>query len=314
MRRLLAVATLALLATAACGTAASPANGGPGPTISASGAPPVMVSAYPKVMIIPEENEASANIIGSPNAPYLNRLATTYGNTTNMIANYPLSCPSLAAYIIITSGSQQGICDDATPANRQLTSDNIFRQVVIAGKEWRQYAESMTTNCQKFDGAPGGYLVRHAPPPYYTSERYRCPVWDVPMGTTSAGHLRDDLARGLPALSIVTPNACHDMHGATTCPNNGVKNGDDWLATWVPKIIASNDFQRSQLLVIITWDEGSPASNRISTLLLAKDIHGVTSSAPYTHCSTLRTTEELLQVPYLGCAATAVSFRTAFHI
>ena len=37
------------------------------------------------------------------------------------------------------------------------------------------------------------------------------------------------------------------------------------------------------------------------------------SAAAYTHCSTLRTAEELLRLPYLGCAATAVSFRTAFH-
>jgi len=327
------VALAALLALAGCGqsrpsarssttatgapsssaaSAAAPAGGGT-PSHTATGAPPVLTTAYPKVMIIAEENEPASSIVGNSQAPYITQLAATYGNATNMTANYPISCPSLAAYIIITSGSRQGICDDAWPSAHQLTSDNIFRQVAAAGKEWRQYAESMSSNCQRTDGPPGTYLVRHAPPPYYYSERYRCPSWDVPLGTTASGHLHDDLASGLPDFSFITPNACNDMHGASTCSGSMVKRGDDWLAQWMPKIIASDDFQQSRLAVFVTWDEGSPATNHIATLVVAKSVRGVTSNAAYTHCSTLRTAEELLQLPYLGCAATAVSFRTGFH-
>lgn len=309
----LVVAGLGLVAAATglSGPAAS-ASGSP-PTYSPTGAPPVVTTAYSKVMVIPEENGERSRILGATDAPYVNQLARTYGTATNMVANYAVACPSLAAYILITSGSTQGICDDGTPANHQLTSDNVFRQVAVARKEWRQYAESMSKNCQPTDGGAGGYLVRHAPPPYYLSERNRCPVWDVPLGTPSAGALHDALAHGLPALSIVTPNACHDMHGATTCPTGVVKKGDDWLASWLPRIIASPDFQTYQLLVIITWDEGSNVSNRIPTLVLGQGIRGVTSSAAYTHCSTLRTIEERLHLPYLGCAATAVSFGRGFH-
>lgn len=291
---------------------AAPAGGG-GPVVTATGQPPVLTTVYPKVMVIAEENKPLSSIIGSSQAPYLTQLAATYGNATGMTANYPVSCPSLAAYIMITSGSQQRICDDGTPGQHRLTSDNIFRQLAVAHKQWRQYSESMTTNCQKYDGPPGGYLVRHAPPAYYTSEVNRCPLWDVPLGTTTAGNLHDDLASGLADFSFVTPNACHDMHGATPCSTDLVKNGDDWLASWMPKIIASDDFRSGRLLVIITWDEGSTVSNHIPTVLVGQSLHGVTSSAPYTHCSTLRTAEELLQLPYLGCAATAASFRTGFH-
>lgn len=267
-----------------------------------------------KVMVIAEENEAASGIIGSAQAPYLNSLARSYGQLTDMDAGYPVSCPSLAAYIVLTSGDRAGICDDAGPSAHQLSSNNIFRQVADSGRQWRQYAESMTTNCQGSNGADGGYLVRHAPPPYYSSEASRCRSWDVPLGTTSAGHLHDDLAAGLPAYSFVTPNACNDMHGADSCRNDLVKRGDSWLATWVSRIIAAPDFQAGRLTVVITWDEGTQKSNRIATVVLHRGLEQAKSGAAYTHCSTLRTTEELLGLPLLGCAAGAPSFRIALGL
>jgi hypothetical protein len=149
-----------------------------------------------------------------------------------------------------------------------LSSNNIFRQVAESGRQWRQYAESMTTSCQGYNGAEGGYLVRHAPPAYYSSEAGRCRSWEVPLGTTSAGHLHDDLAAGLPAYSFVTPNACNDMHGADNCRKDLVKRGDSWLASWVPRIIEAADFQAGRLTVVITWDEGTSKSNHIATVVL----------------------------------------------
>jgi hypothetical protein len=314
------VAVLAGLAMAACGgpvadratSTGQQAGGGSDPQYTVQPGTPVVTSPYEKVMVIAEENEAESAVIGSSQAPYITRLAATYGRATNMQANYPVTCPSLAAYIIITSGSRQGICDDLPPANHPLPVDNIFKQVKDAGLEWRQYAESMTTNCQQVDGPPGGYLVRHAPPPYYSNVAPDCNSWDVPLGTTTAGNLHNALAAGLPDYSFVTPNACNDMHGASTCPTLWVKRGDNWLARWMPQIIASDDFQQARLAVVITWDEGSTTSNHIPTLIVARTVNGVQSGAAYTHCSTLRVAEDVLGLPRLGCAATAPSFRSGF--
>jgi hypothetical protein len=213
---------------------------------------------------------------------------------------------------MITSGSQQGICDDANPSKHQLGGDNVFQQVVQSGQQWRQYAESMPSNCARTNTADKIYLVRHAPPPYYVSEKTRCQSWDVPLGTTSSGALHSALAAGLPAYSFVTPNACNDMHGAANCSSGKVKRGDDWLARWMPLVMAAPDFQQGRLLVIITWDEGSRQSNHIPTVLVGRTITGVRSGAAYTHCSTLRTTEDLLGLPRLGCARTASSFAYGF--
>jgi phosphatidylinositol-3-phosphatase len=275
---------------------------------------PAAAGSTNKVMVIAEENEGASGIVGSAQAPYLNSLARTYGQLTDMDSGYPVSCPSLAAYIVLTSGDRHGICDDANPSAHQLSSDNIFRQVAESGRQWRQYSESMTTNCQGYNGAEGGYLVRHAPPPYYSSEAGRCRSWDLPLGTTSAGNLHDDLAEGLPAYSFVTPNACNDMHGADSCRASLVKRGDSWLAAWMPKILATSDFQAGRLTVVITWDEGTSKSNHIATVVAHRGLEGAKSGAAYTHCSTLRTTEELLGLPLLGCAASAPSYRTALGL
>ena len=305
-----------LAACAAPSVARGPKSSAPaaaaGPIYTASGGPPVLTSPYTKVMIIAEENEEDQAVIGSPNAPYVTALAHSYGNATNMQAGYPVDCPSLAAYIIMTSGDRQGICDDDSPSAHQLSGNNIFEQVAGAGLQWREYAESMTSNCQATNGTGSLYLVRHAPPPYYRSEASRCTAWDVPTGTTTSGALHEALASGLPDYSFVTPNACDDMHGAPSCTTNLVNRGDDWLARWMPQIVASPDFRAARLVVIITWDEGSATSNHIPTLVVAPTVRGVASSAALTHCSTLRASEEVLGLPLLGCATTAVSLRRAF--
>jgi hypothetical protein len=315
----LAASVLTVVTLVACAAPARPAatgeagKAGSVPIYTAHPLPPVLGGGSDQVMVIAEENEPSSSVIGSTEAPYLNSLAKTYGLATNMQAGYPAGCPSLAAYILLTSGGQQSICDDGLPSEHQLSVDNIFHQVATAGLQWREYAESMSGNCQATNSADQLYLVRHAPPPYYSSEASRCASWDVPMGTTTSGALHSALAAGLPAYSFLTPNACDDMHGAPSCQSGVVQRGDAWLARWMPQIIASPDFQSARLVVVITWDEGSSSSNHIATLVVARTVRGVTSSAALTHCSTLRATEEVLRLPLLGCAATATSLRTAFH-
>src|SRR6478672_10030173 len=95
-----------------------------------------------KVMIIAEENHEFRQIIGDSDAPYLNRLVAEYGIATDYEAGYPKRCPSLAAYILLTSGTTAGICDDKHPKAHPLTGDNVFHQIGVAGLQWRDYAEA----------------------------------------------------------------------------------------------------------------------------------------------------------------------------
>jgi hypothetical protein len=265
------------------------------------------------VLVIAEENKSYNDVLRSGAAPYVTMLASRYASATAMDAGYPVSCPSLAAYLLMTGGERAGICDDDDPSADPMANASIFSQVAASGREWRDYAESMPGPCARTNH--GLYLVRHTPAPYYVSERDRCEKWQVPLGTTAAGALHEDVTAGtLPAYSFVTPNACNDMHGGPGCAGDEVATGDSWLAGWMPKILAGPDYRAGRLVVVITWDEGSPSDNHIATLVIAPTANHLSVATPLNHCSMLRLAEETLALPPLGCAATAASPRAAFAL
>ena len=292
--------------TPVSGSAATPTGASSSPSVvpSPSGSP----TAPSKVMVIAEENHTYEEVFGQGRAPYLTQLASTYGTITGMDAGYPPSCPSLPGYLLMTSGSTHGVCDDAGPDAHPISGPSIFTQVAAAGMQWRGYAESMPAPCTREDAAGGRYLVRHAPAPYYTEAAERCPSWDLPMGSPTSGALHDDVAAGrLPAYAFVTPDACDDMHGADPCSGDLVATGDRWLAAWLPQILAGPDYRAGRLVVVITWDEGSTSSNHIPTVVVAPAVHHVQVTTPVTHCGLLAMEEQILRLSPLGCARTAFS-------
>jgi hypothetical protein len=333
-RREVAVAAMmTVLAMAGACTTSSPPTSAPASSHPASKAapphapsdqastPPAPEPASPtrrdlrKVLLIVEENHGYGQVVGAPDAPYLNSIAATYGSATNMDAGYPTSCPSLAAYILITSGSAAGICDDEGPQRHPLASASIFGQLDAAGLQWRTYAEHAPANCPLNNTSDGVFLVRHTPIAYYTGERARCQQDDVPLGTLRAGALRHDIDAGhLPSYAFVTPDGCDDMHGAPSCPDHLVAAGDAWLSQWLPAIMSGPDYRSGQLVVMITWDEGDSTGNHIPTVVVSPSTHRVQAAAPFTHCSTLRTAEDLLGLGPLGCAGNATSMASAFHL
>ena len=247
---------------------------------------------YQHVVWIVFENKPDSAIIGSASAPYTNTLASECGVATNFFAE---THPSLPNYIAMTSGSTQGITDDAAPSSHPLAVPSIFSQV----GSWRSLQESMPSNCALTDSYP--YAVKHNPAAYYTGIRTACASFDVPLGATP------DLSA---AYTFVTPNLCSDMHDCS------VSTGDSWLSTLLPKILGSSAYTSGSTAIVITWDEDdSSASNHVATLVIAPSVPiGTSVATTFNHYSLLRTTEELLGVnTYLGNAATATSMRSPFH-
>src|SRR5689334_10318507 len=115
--RLCALGSVVALTMAGCGTAPVNRRADPVPASSAirSSSGSALAATDRKVLVIAEENHEYDRILGSPDAPYLNQLADTYGSATRLDAGYPKRCPSLTAYILLTSGSTAGICDDKAP-------------------------------------------------------------------------------------------------------------------------------------------------------------------------------------------------------
>jgi phosphatidylinositol-3-phosphatase len=305
---------LAIVGSAMCVLGAAPTPGWTAPAAQPR-ATPAGVSVYTKVLVIAEENRTYAQIVGAKQAPFLTGLARRFGSASNMSANFPVHCPSLAGYLLMTSGSASGICDDQGPKHHALPGANIFAQVAAANLTSRTYAESIPAPCARKNSSDEVFLVRHTPVAYYSSESARCATEDIELGSLNAGALRQDIDAGnLPSYAFVTPNTCHDMHGANTCPDRRVVDGDAWLSGWIPALLRGKDYSAGRLVVIITWDEGSTTDNHIPTLVISPTSRAVVSATAYTHCSTLRTVEDVLHLAPLGCAATATSMTGAFHL
>jgi len=238
---------------------------------------------------------AYGQIIGNSDAPYLNGLAGQAGLAMNFHAE---AHPSLPNYIAMTSGSTHGITDDDPPPDHPLDVPSIFS--LLPGGGSRSLEESMPSNCRLTDS--GNYAVRHNPQVYYTNLGGDCARFNIPLADPP-----DLSAR----FTFVAPNLIDDMHDGT------VADGDTWLSTFVPELLASAEYAAGRTAVFITWDEDDDLSgNHIPTFVLAPSVvPGTQVSTMLDHDSMLRGTQEMLNLtPLLGNAATAADMRAAFNL
>ena len=250
------------------------------------------------------ENKHYSDVIGNSSAPYQTQLSRECASATHYAT---VGSPSLPNYIGATAGQTFGIADDKSPSSHVLTADNLFRQARAKGGTEKSYEESMPSNCALTNS--GRYAVRHNPAAYYTgaSDRTACTADDVPMGTTASGPFINDLNNNtLPTFSFVTPNLCDDSHDCS------VATGDNWLMSWMPKILASSAYRSGNTAVMLVYDEYTNLPN----VFITPSTHpGTVLTASVNHYSLLRSTEEMLGIKnYLGAAATAPSMRAAFNM
>src|SRR6266403_991627 len=95
------------------------------------------VPASRHVVLVLEENHSYSNVIGSSSMPYLNSLANKYTLATNYYAD---THPSIGNYFMLTTGQ---IITNNDSYTGKVTTDNIVRQLLAAGKTWRAYAEDL---------------------------------------------------------------------------------------------------------------------------------------------------------------------------
>jgi len=247
------------------------------------------------------ENKGYGSVVASRNAPFENSLTKQCGLATN---DNGVSHPSLPNYLAATGGSTFGVTDDAGPSAHRINADSIFGQLAEAGLTWRSYNESMPRNCDTSSG--GKYAVKHNPAAYYVAVRAACGTNDVPLD----GFLDRDIAAGsLPSFSFVTPNLCNDTHDCS------VRVGDNWLATWIPRIVAGPNYASGNTLVIVTWDEAEGPSSRIPTIVIGPSVPaGIVVAQRFDHYALLRTTEDIFGLAHLQAAASAPSMAIAFGL
>ena len=278
-RRALAAGALgcAALLLLACGTGQNRASR-PGPGTGTS---------PEHVFIVVEENADFARVIGNPSMPYLNGLAQQYGLATQFYAN---THPSIGNYFMMTVGDT--IAND-DGYGKIVSTDNVVRRLIAAGKTWRSYAEDLP-----YVGYAGSGRRKYA-----RKHNVIALLSDVVNDTAQRNNMVPfsqfavDLAAGtLPNYSMLVPNLCNDAHD---CP---LSRADAWLKTNLEPLIASPTFQRDGLL-IIAFDEAvsdsTKGGGRIAWVVVSpKAKRGYRSSTPYQHQSALR-----LSLKWLGVTA-----------
>jgi hypothetical protein len=196
------------------------------------------------VFVVVLENHEYGQIIGNPEAPYLNGLAARYTLAENY---YAIGNPSLPNYLALISGTTLGVQSDCEQCF--FDAPNLADQVEASGRAWRSYDEDLPSAC--FLGVShAGYSVHHNPFLYFHSIRddpQRC------QRVVPFEQLDTDLAAGtVPDLVWITPNLKHTMH------DGSVADGDAWLAGFVPRVLESAYWQQGGALVIV-WDEATPS-------------------------------------------------------
>jgi acid phosphatase len=158
----------------------------------------------------------------------------------------------------------------------------------------------------------GEYAVRHNPPPYYSRLSTGCSTHDVGIAAVSCptslnttcsspgtNAFTSDLTNDtLPTYVFVTPNLINDMH------DGSVSQGDNWLHTYLPKVLKSAAYLRGEVAVYILWDEqGSFSAGPIPNVFVSPYIQPKVSSTTMNLFAALRAAENQLGKSHLGCAS-----------
>jgi hypothetical protein len=266
------------------------------------------------IFTIVMENHDYAEVVGSPNAPYLNSLIGKYGLATNYMDSGVH--PSLPNYLTMISGAPQypGRRDlDPTAHPFPVSQPNLGSQLETAGIKWRSYQESMGTPCKLT--ASGDYAPKHDPFLYFT---------DMQAGSVCSSRNVDysefasDLSSGQYRYMWITPNLIDDGHNPQQDPVTGLRQADQWASAEIPKILASAAF-RSGGVLFITWDEAEgrhgDSKDQIPMIVVAPNIAhaGLTASTSYSHKSYLATVEDMLGLPRLDTVRTEASMTEFFR-
>lgn len=278
---------VALIAVAACVTA------------TAARSAPVPFDRPSRVAVLVLENRSYDEVIGNPDAPYLNGLARRYALATDYFA---IGHPSLPNYIALIGGSTYEIRSDCNGCDVEARS--LVGQLDAAGLSWKAYFEDLTSNRR-----PGPRTTAYTP--HYNPFVYYEGIRSSALGRSRVvdfDELRSDLRRRtLPRFSWIAPGVRHDGHSSS------LRAADRFASRLVPQILRALG---SEGVLFVTWDEGARrdwsgvngtrGGGHVALIAAGGDARrGTTASTPANHYALLHTVETALDLRSLGHAAEA---------
>ena len=215
------------------------------------------------VVVVIEENHGYEQIIGNPDAAFINELAAGGALLTN---SHGIQHPSQPNYLALFSGSTQGVTDDRPVPGTPLNGPNLGAALIDKGYTFAGYSEGLPAIGSLSLAAGGIYARKHNPwsnwqsdnpGPNQLSARFNRRFADFPSAFEA-----------LPTVAFVVPNLMNDEHGNGHISDATlIRASDHWLkrhfgayASWA---IAHDS------LLIVTWDEDDyTKANRIPTILV----------------------------------------------
>ena len=273
-----------MTATSAAGSPATSAAEKPAPSAVASSATTSAPNAVPRfdhIVVAVLENHAYDEIIGKPDAPFLNTLATSGAVLTQSSA---IGHPSEPNYVALFSGSTQGLTDDSCP--HAYSGPNLAAALQARRLSFTGFSEDLPavgfTGCSS-----GAYARKHNPWVNFAAlpSQINQPMTAFPS----------DLA-ALPTVSFVIPNLDHDMHDGT------VRQADQWLQAHL-QAYAEWAGAHNSLLIITTDEDDGSQNNRIVTILAGAHVRPGRYDTPVNHYGLLRTMLASYQLAPFGQAA-----------
>jgi hypothetical protein len=230
------------------------------------------------IVVVMEENHSYSQIIGSPDAPYINSLAAEGASFTD---SHAITHPSQPNYLALFSGSPHGVTSDSCP--HTFSTANLGSELIASNLTFTGFSEGLNSPGSE-ECTSGEYARKHVP---WTNFSDLASSVNQPF----AAFPRD--FNELPTVSWVIPDLLHDMHNGT------IEEADRWLQTNLGPYIEWA--RNNNSLLIVTWDENDDApGNQIPTIFVGAMVKRGQYSEYITHYSVLQTIEAIYGLSYLG--------------
>ncbi|MDO9183947.1 MAG: alkaline phosphatase family protein [Bacteriovorax sp.] len=228
---------------------------------------------FNKVLVIVFENTEYSKAIQQP---FFSSLVKEGALFTNFKAAIH---PSLGNYIAMIAGTTFNIVNDKPIDLNERHIGDLLEDVK---KDWKVYAEDYPGNC--FLGKTSGdYARKHVPFMSFVNVQ-KNPARCAKI-VEAKEFFTDFSSSKLKDFSMYIPNLKNDGH------DTGIAIGDKWFKKNFDSILHSPNFPKD-LLVVVTFDEGTTPTNQIYTLLFGANIKPGAQSARANNFYTLLRTYE----------------------
>ena len=253
------------------------------------------------IVLVVEENHSYGEIIGSVNAPYINKLAKEGALFTH---SYAVTHPSQPNYLLLFSGNSQGVIGDECLKNKTpFTTPNLGSSLIKAGYSFTGYSETMPENgfleCYYEEVPEYSYARKHAPWVNWQGNKKN----GLPVETNQVLAAFPTDFNKLPTVSFVIPNEGNDMHNTELGGDTAsIIRADQWLKDHLSNYIEWAKTHNSLFIFTFDEDNSSTPENRIATFFVGQMVQPGVYNDSINHYSLLRTLEKMYNLPASGDA------------